>query len=339
MNRRGDDGSEMPRQDPFDDAAFDRLLSGQSGTEMSDLASFVEDARTAAEAVPTISPALAAALATGILPVPAPVPQSLWRKSKMKIQGFLAGMSVAGKIALGVGVAAAATTGAGAAGVLPGPVQHAVASAVGTVTPFELPDGSNHDGGNVSEPPVDVTTTTSDHHEVTPTTEHHESPTTEKSDTTTTEPHDSTPTTERHETPTTESHDAPPTTTESHDGDHHETPTTEKQGDGDNHETPTTEHHDGDTTTTLPPHGDVNFTSFSCVYNGPSEPTITCTWTVDNPGDAFRVYVNGTQIWTTYDHSYSFSPDTPCGGTTYHIVDEYHDHVYATSESKTADGC
>ena len=55
----------------------------------------------------------------------------------MKIKGFVAGLGVAGKLALGVGVAAAATTGAGAAGVLPGPVQHAVSEAVGTVTPFD----------------------------------------------------------------------------------------------------------------------------------------------------------------------------------------------------------
>ena len=62
----------------------------------------------------------------------------------MKIQGFLAGLGVVGKLALGVGVAAAATTGAGAAGVLPGPVQHAVSKAVDAVSPFSMPDGEHH---------------------------------------------------------------------------------------------------------------------------------------------------------------------------------------------------
>ncbi len=62
----------------------------------------------------------------------------------MQIKGFLAGLGVAGKLALGVGVAAAATTGAGAAGVLPGPVQHAMSKAVGDVTPFSMPDPAHH---------------------------------------------------------------------------------------------------------------------------------------------------------------------------------------------------
>jgi hypothetical protein len=65
----------------------------------------------------------------------------------MKIQSALAGLSVAGKIVLGAGVAAAATTGAGAAGVLPGPVQHVFAKAVETVTPFGAPG----DGGSSNE--------------------------------------------------------------------------------------------------------------------------------------------------------------------------------------------
>src|SRR5262252_5166595 len=81
-----------------------------------------------------------------------------WRKLEMKIKGLLAGLGVAGKVALGVGVAAAATTGAGVAGVLPGPVQHAVSEAVHAVTPFSVPDPDHH-----SDRPVaggDATTTT-----------------------------------------------------------------------------------------------------------------------------------------------------------------------------------
>ena len=320
MNRRGDDGSEMPRHDPFDDAAIDRLLSGRAGAESGDLASFVEDARTAAEAVPAPSHALASALATGILPVPAPVPQSLWRKSKMKIQGLLAGMSIAGKIALGVGVAAAATTGAGAAGVLPGPVQHAVANAVGSVTPFEFPDGGSHDGGNVTEPPVEVTTTTSDHHEVTPTTEH-ETPTTEKhTESTTTEPHESTPTTEHHESPpTTEFVPTPPTT------EHHETPTTEQ------HDTPTTEHHDGDTTTTVA--GEPATLTLSCAQ---VEHHVHCTWSTSNDPDhhVYKLIRHSTVVWST-ETGTSYD-DTPEVGTFNYYIISYRNDGSIDSEGSVS---
>jgi hypothetical protein len=286
MSRRGDDGSEMPRHDPFDDAAFDRLLSGQSGPEMGALASFIADARTAAEAVPAPSPALAAALATGILPVPAPVSQSLWAKFKLKVQGFLGGMGVAGKIALGVGVAAAATTGAGAAGILPGPVQHAVASAVGAVTPFELPDPGNHDGGDMTEPPVGVTTTTSDHHEATATTAHESTPTSEQSGTSNTEPHESTTPSSEHQLPPTTEFVPPPTPTT----EHHETPTTENNDGGDHHVTTTTveEHH---TPVTI---------SLSCSYHAAdgvthnNKPWIHCEWTPDpNPAVVHYVLLRG----------------------------------------------
>jgi hypothetical protein len=322
MNRRGDDGSEMPRQDPFDDAAIDRLLSGQAGEEMGDVASFVGDARTAAEAVPTPSHALASALATGILPVPAEAPQSLWRKYKMKIKAFVASLGVAGKIALGIGVAAAATTGAGAAGVLPGPVQHVVASAVDNVTPFEMPDPGKHDGGgsDVSEPPVETTTTpTTEHHEVTPTTEKHETPTTQHETPTTeapptTEPFIAPPTTEFHETPTTV----------------HETPTTEAP--------PTTEHHDESTTTTVP-HGSVTFTSFSCTYDAGATYKISCEWTTEGrkDGDVLRLYHGGTYVNPSIS-PFPYSPPNPCDGK-YYMVDTSHDVVYGTSAEVTPTYC
>lgn len=61
----------------------------------------------------------------------------------MSIAQLLTGLSVGAKAALGIGIAAASVTGAGAAGVLPGPAQHAVASAVSAVTPFEFPDNAN----------------------------------------------------------------------------------------------------------------------------------------------------------------------------------------------------
>jgi hypothetical protein len=76
------------------------------------------------------------------------------RRNKMPIPQFIAGLSLAGKIALGAGVAAAATTGAAAVGSLPDPAQNAVSDVVGTVTPFEFPSSkanANADfGGAVS---------------------------------------------------------------------------------------------------------------------------------------------------------------------------------------------
>ena len=52
----------------------------------------------------------------------------------------LAGLGLAAKAALGLGIATTAVTGAGAAGVLPDPAQHAVASVVNAVSPLQLPD-------------------------------------------------------------------------------------------------------------------------------------------------------------------------------------------------------
>ena len=127
---------EMPEHRPVDDDAIEAALAGNThGSDLDSLSSFVSAVRSAAEAVPTPSTAMAAVLTAGLstekgdLPATAasnvngPATQeaglSKWRKAKMKIQGFLAGLGVLGKVALGVGVAAAATTGAGAAGMLP----------------------------------------------------------------------------------------------------------------------------------------------------------------------------------------------------------------------------
>lgn len=56
----------------------------------------------------------------------------------MLVNTFLG--SLAAKIAVGVGLITATVTAAGAAGVLPEPAQHAVASVVEATTPFALPD-------------------------------------------------------------------------------------------------------------------------------------------------------------------------------------------------------
>jgi len=127
---------EMPEHRPVDDGAIEAALGGTARGEAPDpLSSFVSSVRSAIEAVPAPSTAMAAVLAAGFSTekgdlsataasnVNGPASQeaglSKWRKAKMKIQGFLAGLGAAGKIALGVGVAAAATTGAGATGMLP----------------------------------------------------------------------------------------------------------------------------------------------------------------------------------------------------------------------------
>jgi hypothetical protein len=54
-----------------------------------------------------------------------------------------ASASTVAQVATGVGITVAGVTGAGAAGVLPGAVQDGVASAIETVTPFDLPDSAD----------------------------------------------------------------------------------------------------------------------------------------------------------------------------------------------------
>lgn len=226
MSPYGDDGDEMPRPDPFDDDAIDALLAGSPRAE-DGVAAFVDDVRAAARAVPTPSPLLATAIAAGGISTPQrPVSQTpgpMWRKYRMKIQGFVAGLGVAGKLALGIGVAAAATTGAGAAGVLPGSVQHAVAQAVGVVSPFSFPDPEHH-GSSGDDVAGGATTTTT----------LGESTTTTKPDG---EGDGSGDGGNGAVTPTTGDHNGAgdvTTTTVEHDGEGNTTPTTERHGDGDN---------------------------------------------------------------------------------------------------------
>jgi hypothetical protein len=151
VSGRGDDVFEMPRDD------------------LGALNEFVDDVRTAASGpmpVPSLAlehvlthgfstdkgdlPATAASNANGSALQTAGLPK--WRRSLMKTSKFVAGMSLAAKLALCAGVAVAATASAGFAGVLPGPVQGAVADAVGAVTPFDLPGGSG--GSSTSDGPA-----------------------------------------------------------------------------------------------------------------------------------------------------------------------------------------
>ena len=100
------------------------------------------------EPAPKPSQALATLLAGDVTaPVAGLEPASKPRRKRMLVSELLAGLGtklaalgLVAKAGLGVGVAAAAVTGAGAAGVLPDAAQHAVATAVGAVTPLQLPD-------------------------------------------------------------------------------------------------------------------------------------------------------------------------------------------------------
>src|SRR5436305_15124653 len=64
----------------------------------------------------------------------------------------IAGASTVAQVAAGLGVAVAGVTGAGAAGVLPGPIQDGVAGAIEAVTPFDVPDSADGRGTGADNP-------------------------------------------------------------------------------------------------------------------------------------------------------------------------------------------
>jgi hypothetical protein len=149
MTASDGDVDEMPVP-PLDDRALDALLNGapsaQSGLDW--LLPFVEDLEKASqEPAPVVRPALALLLKEGFSPVngavvagvPAP-PRAVRRPVLRGALTRVAGLSLVAKVGLGAGVAAATTTAAGAAGVLPDPAQHAVAKVVSAATPFSFPD-------------------------------------------------------------------------------------------------------------------------------------------------------------------------------------------------------
>ena len=79
----------------------------------------------------------------------------------MLVNTFLA--SLAAKLAMATGLAVAAVSAAGAAGVLPDPAQHAVASVIQATTPFSIPDAATAADevvGDVDQVIDQVTTTT-----------------------------------------------------------------------------------------------------------------------------------------------------------------------------------
>ena len=103
------------------------------------LASFVDDLRVVAGGpAPDPRPGLLAVMGQGTTVPTAP---TSGRERNMPFKTVFGGL--AARLALGVGVATATMTAAGAAGVLPEPAQQAVAAVVGAATPFELPDPSS----------------------------------------------------------------------------------------------------------------------------------------------------------------------------------------------------
>lgn len=157
MSHSGDHPDEMPRNAALDERGVEAILAGDAGATHPELSAFVAEMRAlSAGPVPAPSPALsnlflhgfstekgdlpatAASNVTGPAPQAAGLPK--WRKKTMAVKQFVAGLSIAGKLTMGVGVAAAATTGAGTAGVLPDPVQHEFARAVDSFVPFEVKD-------------------------------------------------------------------------------------------------------------------------------------------------------------------------------------------------------
>ncbi len=123
------------------------------------LAALAEDLRIVASGpAPEPRPGLVAVMRQGAVPIESP---TAGRSKKMLVKTLLG--SLAAKTALGLGVAAASVTAAGAAGVLPAPAQEVVASVVSAATPFELrtPSDVTTLATDDTEDTEDTTTTTS----------------------------------------------------------------------------------------------------------------------------------------------------------------------------------
>lgn len=175
MSSPGDNGSEMNTPRPIDDATAETLLAGRPvDAPLQPLARAVRAYREVAHRPVQPTGELAARMATGAFsstagpdtapanqvnghgPVTAAIPR--WRRAQMAIMTGLAaatakiaGMSVAAKATAGLTIAAASMGTAGAAGVLPEPVQDRFDTVVETVTPDATPDENAEFGERVSE--------------------------------------------------------------------------------------------------------------------------------------------------------------------------------------------
>ena len=183
-------------EDAFEAYLAGRPVSGETADPFPGLAAFSEAVRATATQPGRPNAALAELLVTGLLTdqsspstrtatsAGSPPPRRaarvrIRRRTAMFLPALFAKLLSAGAIAqaaTGAGVAVVVVTGAGAAGVLPGPVQDTVASVVGSVTPFELPSGD----GAAAAAPTEATPTETTPAEETPA---EETPATEQPET------------------------------------------------------------------------------------------------------------------------------------------------------------
>jgi hypothetical protein len=148
MKQAGDMRDEMTNNS-FDDA-FERLLAGRPvPAEAAPLMAFADGLRAVATAPGRPSPQLAQMLAAGLpAAATAAAADGRTRPSPAGRKRFRLGV-----LATGVGFVLAGVTGAGAAGVLPDPIQAPVSSVLEAVTPQEAPD-SAEDSSTPVEVPV-----------------------------------------------------------------------------------------------------------------------------------------------------------------------------------------
>jgi Predicted solute binding protein len=158
---------DMGTSPALDDATVDLILAGRArdADALLPLSTFVAEMRAWGNLpVPPPSAALASVLAEGVTAIDhgalpatgeretaAPAAGIFWLPKARKrilpnrrsgVTARLAAASLATKVGLGCTMATASVTGAAAAGVLPDPVQRAVAGVVRALTPFEVPDGA-----------------------------------------------------------------------------------------------------------------------------------------------------------------------------------------------------
>jgi hypothetical protein len=138
--------------DSATEKAFEAVLAGRAvppGTPgLGAMTAFTEAVRATATQPGRPSAALAELLASGLL-VDQPSPSARTAKRRRRRMWFfsailakIAGASAVAQAATGAGIVLVGFTGAGAAGVLPSPVQHTFATVVSSVTPLTAPDPS-----------------------------------------------------------------------------------------------------------------------------------------------------------------------------------------------------
>jgi hypothetical protein len=292
MTAPGDYPDEMPRTASLDERSIEAILAGDAGAEHAAMTAFVAEMRSvSAGSVPEPSPALSNLFVHGFLTengdlsataasnVTGPAPQAAgppkWRKYTMALKQFVAGLSIVGKLALGAGVAAAATTGAGTAGVLPDPVQHQFARAVDPIAPFGIADPQPGPQLGAPEPRHETSALAASRVEAPPTTTVAPAPTT----------------TEVHATTTVVAKSAEPAHEPEHATPVPPPPTTAAPRREPEHSAPTTTIKEPErpvTTTTRPAETPTPVTfTLACAQNAAAM-SVTCSWTITAPTNADR---------------------------------------------------